>query len=98
MALLIFTPDNPSPALAQLLEPDLRQEVANDVNEAILARTSQRREARLRNLVRLRSYSEQAARAAGKDIPSHLPLGLDPENDDDDDGMNGSTDADAMVS
>jgi hypothetical protein len=98
MALLIFPPENLSPSLAQLLEPDLRQEVANDVNEAILASMGARREAQLRNLVRLRSWAESKARSAGKDIPSKLPLGLDPENEDDDDATNGSGDVDAMVS
>lgn len=98
MALLIFPPENLSPNLAQLLEPDLRQEVANAVNEAILASTGARREAQLRNLVRLRSWAESKARSAGKDIPAKLPLGLDPENEHDDDAMNGAGDADAMVS
>ena len=91
MALLIFPSDNPPSNLAKLLEPALRQEVANDVNEAILASMGAEREARLRNLVRLRSWAEQKARDAGKDLPYKLSLGLDPECDHDD-SMNGGED------
>lgn len=91
MALLIFPQENLSPNLAKLLEPGLRQEVANDVNEAILASMGAAREARLRNLVRLRSWAEQKARDAGKDLPYKMSLGLDPDVDFDD-SMNGAGD------
>lgn len=93
MALLIFPHENKPPQLAKLLEPSLRQGVADDVNKAILASMGAKREARLRNLVRLRSWGEDRARKAGKDIPLKLSLGLDPEKDkdkDDDEDMDRS--------
>ncbi|KAI9797423.1 MAG: hypothetical protein M1833_005463 [Piccolia ochrophora] len=79
MALLIFPPDNLAPPLAALLDPSLRKSVANRVNEAILISQGARREARIRNMVRLRAWAEHKAREAKKDVPSRLPLGLDHE-------------------
>lgn len=100
MALLIFPPENLAPPLAQLLDPSLRQTVATRVNEAILASQGASREARIKQLVRLRAWSEQKAREARKDIPPTLSLGLDSEKtaDDDDDELmnNGNGEADAM--
>ncbi|KAF2803056.1 uncharacterized protein BDZ99DRAFT_468398 [Mytilinidion resinicola] len=100
MALLIFPPENLAPPLAALLDPALRQTVATRVNEAILGSQGARREARIRNLVRLRAWAERKARDAGKDIPDKLDLGLnaDKEGDDEDDAMNGNGETDAMVS
>ena len=102
MALLIFPPENLAPPLAALLDPNLRQTVANRVNEAILGNQGARREARIRNLVRLRAWAEKKAREANKDIPPKLSLGLDADkeghDDDDDEAMNGNGEADAMVS
>jgi len=100
MALLIFPPENLAPPLAALLDPALRQTVANRVNEAILGSQGARREARIRNLVRLRAWAEKKARDAGKDIPDKLDLGLntDKEGELEDDAMNGNGETDAMVS
>jgi glucose-induced degradation protein 8 len=103
MALLIFPKDNLASQLKALLDPSLRQIVANRVNEAILGSQGVRREARIRNLVRLRAWAEQQARGAKKDIPNRLSLGLDAGHDhdgaDDDEVMNtnGNADGDAMV-
>jgi glucose-induced degradation protein 8 len=102
MALLIFAPDNLTPDLQELLDPSLRQQIANRVNKAILEQQGQHREARLRNLVRLRSWAEEKAKEAKKDIPSHLSIGLDSEEDIDDDedeprSTNGNAVGDAMV-
>ena len=100
MALLIFPPENLAPPLAALLDPNLRQTVANRVNEAILGNQGARREARIRNLVRLRAWAEKKAREANKDVPPKLSLGLDADKEghDDDEAMNGNGEADAMVS
>ncbi|KAI3014051.1 hypothetical protein CAN33_0032305 [Aspergillus niger] len=76
LALLIFPADSLSPPLAPLLHPDLRKDIANRVNEAILLNQGARKEARLRNLVKLRAWAEQKAREAKKDIPEKLDLGL----------------------
>ncbi|KAI9756059.1 MAG: hypothetical protein M4579_004029 [Chaenotheca gracillima] len=81
MALLIFPPDNLAPSLAALLDPNLRKSVANSVNEAILVNQGARREARIRNIVRLRTWAEQKARDAKKDLPVKLHLGLDFEGE-----------------
>lgn len=76
LSLLIFPPENLSPSLAPLLRPDLRKEIATRVNEAILQSQGARKEARLRNLVKLRAWAEQKAREAKKNIPDKLGIGL----------------------
>ncbi|TKX21892.1 sugar transporter-like protein 24 [Elsinoe australis] len=80
MALLIFPPEKLTPQLKALLDPSLRQAVATSVNEAILASQGERREARIRNLVRLRTWAERKARGSKLDIPDRIDLsetGLD---------------------
>lgn len=76
MALLLFPSDSLEPRLASLLQPDLRREVADSVNRAILERQSQRREAAIRHLVRMRVWAENTAREKRKDLPSHIDIGL----------------------
>jgi glucose-induced degradation protein 8 len=76
LALLIFPSENLAPPLAALLHPDLRKEIATNVNEAILQSQGDRKEACLRNLVKLRAWAEQKAREAKRDIPDHLDLSL----------------------
>jgi glucose-induced degradation protein 8 len=82
MALLIFEPTNLSPKLKELLDPKKRKEVANQVNEAILQSQGERTRSRLQELVRTRAWAEQRARAAKKDIPASLDIGLDAEQAD----------------
>jgi hypothetical protein len=77
MALLLFPPDNLEPQLAELLHPNLRKDVADKVNKAVLASQGARRNAAIRNLVRLRAWSENSARDGKKDLPGHLEIGLD---------------------
>jgi hypothetical protein len=83
MSLLIFLPATGTlqKELTDLLEPSLRRNVASKVNEAILTTMGARGEARMRSLVRLRHWAESKARAAGKDIPPTLPLGLQDTDD-----------------
>jgi len=79
MSLLIFLPAPPGELqkeLKELLEPSLRRNVASKVNEAILTSMGASGESRMRRLVRLRQWAETKARAAGKDVPPNLPLGL----------------------
>ncbi|KAJ5884606.1 hypothetical protein N7504_012178 [Penicillium tannophilum] len=76
LALLIFPSDNLSPSLASLLDPSLRKDIATRVNEAILHDQGAEKEARLRRLVKLRAFAETKARAAKKDIPDKLDIGL----------------------
>jgi len=75
MALLIFPTDKLTPQLKALLEPGLRHTVATSVNEAILESQGERREARIKNLLRLRVWAEQKARSAKLDLPDNLDLG-----------------------
>ena len=77
MALLVFPSDNLEPQLAALLHPDLRRTVADRVNKAILQCQAQRRDAAIRNLVRLRAWAENTARDNKKDLPARIELGLD---------------------
>ncbi|KAF2201739.1 hypothetical protein GQ43DRAFT_22185 [Delitschia confertaspora ATCC 74209] len=96
MALLLLPPEKFEPPHSELLQPSFRRGVANDVNEAILASMGAQREARLRNLVRLRAWAEHTARNAGKDLPAILSFGIHAEGGTD--GMHGSGDAgDAMA-
>jgi len=81
MALLVFPPDNLEPQLAALLHPDLRRTVADQVNKAVLTCQNQRRDAAIRNLVRLRAWAESTARETKKDLPARLDLGLDADED-----------------
>lgn len=75
MALLIFPPEKLTPPLKALLDRSLRQTVASSVNEAILASQGERREARIRNLVRVRAWAEQKAREVKLDLPESIELG-----------------------
>lgn len=79
MALLVFPQDSLEPPLAALLRPELRRTVADRVNKAILNSQNARRDAAIRNLVRLRAWAEDTARQTKKDLPNHLELGLDGE-------------------
>lgn len=81
MALILFKPEQLEPQLAALLKPGLRKGVADKVNDAILLSQCQRREAAIRELVRLRAWAEDTARSSRKDLPAQLSLGL--ENSDD---------------
>jgi len=76
MALLIFPSEKLTPQLKALLDPVLRQTIATAVNEAILSSQGERRESRIRNLVRLRTWAEQKAREAKLDVPEKLTFGL----------------------
>lgn len=77
MALLIFPRDTLDPQLAVLLHPDLRRSVADNVNKAILQSQNKRRDAAIRDLVRLRAWAENTSRDTGKEIPALMELGLD---------------------
>lgn len=80
MALLIFPHDSLQPELAALLSSDLRRSTATKVNEAVLLRQNQRREAAIRQLVRMRAWAESTARMHKKDLPESIELGLNADN------------------
>ncbi|KAL1955284.1 hypothetical protein VTO42DRAFT_8816 [Malbranchea cinnamomea] len=82
LSLLIFPSESLSSSpLAGLLDPDLRKNIANRVNEAILQSQGARRDAKLRHLVQVWAWAEQKAREAKKDIPDKLDIGLGQDND-----------------
>ncbi|KAK3687234.1 CTLH/CRA C-terminal to lish motif domain-containing protein [Podospora appendiculata] len=83
MCLLIFPHESLDPQLAALLHPDLRRQTARQVNEAILMRTTSRREAAIRHLVKMRAWAESSARSKKKDLPDHIELGLNSGDDGD---------------
>jgi hypothetical protein len=82
MTLLIFPHDSLNPELAALLKSDLRQKVADEVNKAILFRQTERREAAIRHLVKMRAWAETSARSKKLDLPEHIGLGLNGDNND----------------
>ncbi|KAK3940135.1 CTLH/CRA C-terminal to lish motif domain-containing protein [Diplogelasinospora grovesii] len=85
MALLIFPHDSLQPELAALLRSDLRRQTATKVNEAVLLRQTERREAAIRHLVKMRAWAESTARSKKKDLPDRIELGLNGEDNDDHD-------------
>ena len=99
LALLIFPTETLTPSFAPLLHPNLRKEIATSVNEAILQSQGARKEARLRNLVKLRAWAEQKAREAKKDVPEKLDLGLTENSAKEagDAGRNGASNNDTVM-
>jgi predicted deacetylase len=94
MSLLVFSADSLSPQIAALLKPELRRQVADRVNQAILKRQGSHVEARIKEWVRARTWAEQYARKTKKDIPARIPIGLDGDDEaESEEDMNG----DAMV-
>ncbi|CAZ83533.1 unnamed protein product [Tuber melanosporum] len=86
MALLCFPMENLAPPLAELMDPALRRQVADKVNEAILEVQGVPKEAKIRRLVRLRAWAEQRMRSERRDMPN-MDLGLDVESQTSDDAM-----------
>lgn len=76
MALFLYPRNELRPEQQALLHPDLRREVADKVNMAIIMRQTKRREAAIRQLVKVRTWAEDSARSAKKDLPDRLELGL----------------------
>lgn len=89
MSLIIFPHDNLKPELAALLSSDLRRSTAAKVNKAVLRQQNERREAAIRQLVRMRAWSETSARSKEKDLPETMDLGLYAGNDNTTYGENG---------
>lgn len=86
MALLIYPSDNLTQPLAALLDPQLRADVANKVNQAILHSQGLRREAKIKGLIRLRAWGEQKCKETKKNIPASI-LKLRLDSDDQGDSM-----------
>lgn len=85
MTLLVFShdPKTLEPSVAALLKPDLRREVADKVNTAIVDRQLHRRDAAIRHLVQMRAWAENTVRKDAKyTLPSRIDLGLNGEEAD----------------
>ncbi|KAL8408020.1 hypothetical protein RB594_006717 [Gaeumannomyces avenae] len=82
MSLLFFSRDNVPPGVRRLLHPDLRREVADSVNKAILAQQSQRCMTAISELLKLRAWTENTARLRKIELPSRLDLGLNCDDGD----------------
>lgn len=82
MTLLIFPHDNTlNSELKALLDSSLRLKVADEVNKAILHRQTERREAAIRHLVKMRAWAENSARTKNQDLPK-MSLGLNGDDSD----------------
>lgn len=79
MALFLYPRHELRPEQQALLHPDLRMEVADKVNKAVVFRQTKRREAAIRQLVKVRTWAEDSARSARKDLPARLDFGLNGE-------------------
>ena len=92
MALLIFDPDKLTRPLAALLEPELRQDISQRVNQALLASRGERTKAALYDLVNHRSWANQKAVEAKKEhLPDRIELGFDPIPNGHEGSQNGSS-------
>ena len=89
MALMIFPEDKMAPEFRKLLDVNLRERVASEVNKAMLLARGERAEAKIRQLVRARAWAERHGRDAKADIPPQIPIGLhvDDEMNEDVDSM-----------
>ncbi len=87
MALMIFPPDKMAPEFKILLDVKLRESVATAVNKALLEAKGERKEARIRQLVRARVWAETQARESKVDLPAYIPIGLEADEMSDGDAM-----------
>ena len=81
---MIFPQEKMTSEFKELLDLKLRENVAADVNKAILEARGERAEAKIRQLVRARVWAEAQAREAKVMLPSHLSIGIDPHDVHDD--------------
>ena len=77
MAILLYPRDSLKPEQAAIMHPNLRREVSDMVNKAIMHRQTQRTEAALRHLLKIRAWGEDKGRSSGISLPEKIELGLD---------------------
>lgn len=83
MTLLVFPHDSLEPPIADLLQPKLRKDVADQVNKTVLDRQNRRKDVAIRKLLQMRAWSEKTVRSETKnDLPSRIELGLDSDAED----------------
>jgi len=99
MCLVVFNHDKLQPDVRKLLDTNLRRQISEQVNDAILRSQMEPSEVQIRLLVQVRQWAEQKSREMCKNIPSRISLGL--SSDDTGEGagdeLNGNGDIDAMV-
>ena len=81
---MIFPQEKMTSEFKELLDLKLRENVAADVNKAILEARGERAEAKIRQLVRARVWAEAQACEVKVMLPSHLSIGIDPDDVHDD--------------
>jgi len=99
MCLVVFSHDKLQPDVRKLLDTNLRRQIAEQVNDAILRSQKEPSEVQIRLLVQVRQWAEQKCREMRKNVPSKISLGLSPNDVGEGLGedMNGNGDIDAMV-
>jgi glucose-induced degradation protein 8 len=99
MCLVVFNQDKLQPDIQKLLDKNLRLQIADQVNEAILLSANEFSENQVRSLLKSRLWAEQKCREMRKNIPQKIPLGLSPDEmvEEIREEMNGNGDADAMI-
>ncbi|KAF2719066.1 hypothetical protein K431DRAFT_287093 [Polychaeton citri CBS 116435] len=80
MALMIFDQDKMTPEFKELLDVNLRERIAGNVNKALLCNRGMRKEAKIRDLLRARAWAEKQAKDVKVDLPAMVPLGLEAES------------------
>lgn len=99
MCLVVFSHDKLQPDVRKLLDTNLRRQIAEQVNDAILRSQKEPSDVQIRLLVQVRQWAEQKSREMRKNIPARISLGL--SSDDTPEGageeINGHGDVDAMV-
>ncbi|KAL2885652.1 ran binding protein in the microtubule-organising centre [Ceratocystis lukuohia] len=77
MSLIVFPQAELTCELTSLLDPRLRQEVADSVNKAILSHQDKRGETVIRYLLGMRAWSQKMAENSDIKLPESLQSGLD---------------------
>lgn len=77
MSLIVFPRSELTEELSALLDPKLRQEVANSVNTAILEHQELEGESAVRYLLSMRNWTVEKAKDAGVALPPNLELTME---------------------
>jgi hypothetical protein len=85
MALLIYPKETLEARIEEQLKPEVRNEMVNRVNEAVLRRQNQRLFSSIRQLVRMRAWAENSARKRKIPLPDDLLSALWDKDDSEDD-------------
>lgn len=88
MTLLICQADSIPASMQHLLDPNLRKDVGDRVNEAIRRCQGERAKSMLFDLIRTRVWAEKKAKDMGLDLPyDKMPFGLDSDRHESEDSV-----------